>query len=34
MDNDSEMTPNYLAGIVIGAIIALALIELAFRGVS
>lgn len=34
MENDTEQTPAYLASIVIGAIIALALIELAFRGVS
>ena len=34
MDNDVEQTPNYLAGVVIGAILALVLIELAFRGVE
>lgn len=34
MSNDSEQTPQYVAYIVIGSIIMLALIELAFRGVE
>jgi hypothetical protein len=32
--DETEQTPTYLAGIVIGAIVALMLIEVAFRGVS
>lgn len=34
MSDSSEQTPHYVAGIVIGAIVALMLIELAFRGVQ
>lgn len=34
MDDTAEQTPNYLAGIVIGAILTLMLIEIAFRGVA
>lgn len=34
MNNDTEQTPMYLAYIVVGAIVALALIELTFRGVA